>query len=97
MTDFQFLQLLKREFADFFLQDDSGACKSTLGVLELIETFKEQIQDETIKEFNSNYNSLVPDHDARIIAVNQTSRRIESTRSNSHRIQNHKHPLVICK
>ena len=97
MTDFQFLQLLKREFADFFFQDDSGSCKSTLGVLELIETFKEQIQDETIKEFNSNYNSLVPDHDARIISIDKLSRRIESTRSNSHRIQNNKHPLVRCK
>ena len=92
MTNFQFLQLLKNEFAECFCQS-----KSTLGVLELIETFKEQIQDETIKEFNPNYNNLVPDHDARIIAFDQTSRRLESRRSDSDRIHNNKHPLVRCR
>lgn len=92
MTSIQFLQLLKNEFAECFCQG-----KSTLGVLELIEIFKEQIQDETIKEFNSNYNNLVPDHDAQIIAIDQTTRRIETQRSSTDRIQNNKHPLVKCK
>lgn len=71
MKDIQFLQLLKSEFADFFIEDHDGNCKSTLGALELIQIFRKQIQDETIDDFLKIYKTIVSDHAARILAADQ--------------------------
>lgn len=94
MTDIQFLELLKREFAAFYKRDGIGRCKSTLGVLELIETYKKQIQDETIKEFISTYRTMVPNHQAKTAAARSIKTRDSG---NSARSNNPEKPLVICR
>ena len=58
MTSIQFLRLLKEEFAEVFPNDSQRPAKSAMEALELIEIFKKQIQDETIKEFIKKYDSL---------------------------------------
>lgn len=78
MDEFQFLELLKREIADFYFEDCLGRCKSTLGALELIQIYKKQIQYETIKDFLNIYKTLVPDHDAMEITADKLSRRYEN-------------------
>ena len=51
MTDFQFLQLLKNEIADFYFANADGKCKSTLSALELIRMFREDIERKTFENF----------------------------------------------
>lgn len=53
MTSFQLLLLLKKEFADHFFEGPDGKTKSTMEALELIEKFKIQTQNETIKNLQS--------------------------------------------
>ena len=96
MDSFQFLQLLKDEFQDFYFENPEGKCKSTLGALELIEMFKKQIQNESIKEFIAEYSDWVPDHEAKCIAQDLITRRHERSSELQPSI-NFKHPLVICK
>ena len=82
MTDLQFLELLRREFADYFFEDHTGKCKSTLGVLELIDLYKKTIQDETIENF-INENKVFISKNLRY--------------KYSKRAKNIKKTLVICK
>lgn len=81
MTSIQFLEVLKREIADFYFEDKNGLCKSTLGALELVELFEKQIRDETINDFLNIYKTLVPDHEARAIAADRLSRKYENTKN----------------
>lgn len=87
MTSNQLLELLKREIAATQQADEEGRTPSLLGALELVELFKKQIQDETIKDFLTIYSRWLPDHDARKITADKLSRKYE----------NPKNPLVKCK
>lgn len=59
MTDLQFIQLLKRAFFEFFFIRENGKRPSVMNLLELVELFRKQIEDETIK----NYKKSNEDHD----------------------------------
>lgn len=78
MTPEQLLQLLKDHFADFFFEDHTGKCKSTLQALELIEDYKKQIQNETIKDCKNIYRALLPDEKTRNAACAELSRKYEN-------------------
>lgn len=80
MKDHQFLELLKRSLSEYYFPDNSGKCKSTLEALELIETFKKQIQNETINDFITIYKDFVPDQDARYITADKLSRKYENSK-----------------
>ena len=53
MTDLQFLQLLKREIADFYFKDNTGRCKSTLSALELIEMFRKDVEATALRNYQN--------------------------------------------
>lgn len=80
MKDHQFLELLRRSLSDYFLPNNEGKCKSSMEALELIEVFKKEIQNETIKDFITIYKDFVPDHEARNITADKLSRRYENSK-----------------
>lgn len=80
MTDHQFLELLRRSLSEYFLPNNEGKCKSSMEALELIQTFKKQIQNETIEDFIKIYKDFVPDQDARAITADKLSRKYENSK-----------------
>lgn len=78
MTSIQLIQLLEDEFRNIIIGNKNGEKKSILEAIELVETFKNQIQHETIKNFIEEYKNWIPDADARYIAAEKIIRNIDS-------------------